>query len=310
MNIIIVANPAVGTRVIQLGEPRNRRIAIGALIGAVMLIAMLGAWFGASVLGPQRTKERLSQTRTALGEQQAEVERLSKLVNRDMNALALRLGRLQAESTRLNALGERLAQIGQLDDGEFNFGGEPDVGGPIAGTLVSMPPAEFGAQIQRLERQMATQSKQLSLLEGLLIDSSLDASLMPNALPVRSGYISSNYGHRADPFTGGRDFHPGVDFDGNLGDDVLAVAGGVVSFSGIKPGYGKTIEIDHGNGLVTRYGHLSQLKTQVGDPVRTGTLVGGMGSTGRSTGTHLHFEVWKEGKIVNPRDYLKAQKSS
>lgn len=307
MNIIIVANPAVGTRVIQLGEPKHRRIAIAALLAAVLVVAGVGAWFGASVLGPKRAQERLAQTRAELSEQQAEVERLSKLVNRDMNALAMRLGRLQAESTRLNALGERLAEIGKLDDGEFDFGSEPDVGGPLAPALVSMPPAEFGAEIQRLERQMSTQSKQLSLLEGLLIDSSLDASLMPNALPVRSGYISSGYGYRTDPFTGGRDFHPGIDFDGNLGDAILAVAGGVVSFAGNKPGYGKTVEIDHGNGLVTRYAHCTRLDVQVGDPVRTGTQIAGMGSTGRSTGTHLHFEVWKEGKLVNPRDYLKAQ---
>lgn len=307
MNIIIVANPAVGTRVIQLGEPKHRRIAIAGLMAAVLVVASLGAWFGASVLGPKRAQERLAQTRTELSEQQAEVERLSKLVNRDMNALAMRLGRLQAESTRLNALGERLAEIGKLDDGEFDFGSEPDVGGPLAPALVSMPPAEFGAEIQRLERQMSTQSKQLSLLEGLLIDSSLDASLMPNALPVRSGYISSGYGYRTDPFTGGRDFHPGIDFDGNMGDTIVAVAGGVVSFSGTKSGYGKTVEIDHGNGLVTRYAHCSRLDVQVGDPVRTGTPIAGMGSTGRSTGTHLHFEVWKEGKLVNPRDYLKAQ---
>lgn len=307
MNIIIVANPAVGTRVIQLGEPKHRRIAIAGLMAAVLVVASLGAWFGASVLGPKRAQERLAQTRTELSEQQAEVERLSKLVNRDMNALAMRLGRLQAESTRLNALGERLAEIGKLDDGEFDFGSEPDVGGPLAPALVSMPPAEFGAEIQRLERQMSTQSKQLSLLEGLLIDSSLDASLMPNALPVRSGYISSGYGYRTDPFTGGRDFHPGIDFDGNLGDTIVAVAGGVVSFSGTKTGYGKTVEIDHGNGLVTRYAHCTRLDVQVGDPVRTGTPIAAMGSTGRSTGTHLHFEVWKEGKLVNPRDYLKAQ---
>ncbi|AVP99953.1 hypothetical protein C7S18_01345 [Ahniella affigens] len=307
MNIIIVANPAVGTRVIQLGEPKHRRIAIASLLAAVLVVAGLGAWFGAGVLGPKRAQERLAQTRAELGEQQAEVERLSKLVNRDMNALAMRLGRLQAESTRLNALGERLAEIGKLNDGEFDFGSEPDVGGPLAPALVSMPPAEFGAEIQRLERQMSTQSKQLSLLEGLLIDSSLDASLMPNALPVRSGYISSNYGYRTDPFTGGRDFHPGIDFDGNMGDTILAVAGGVVSFAGNKTGYGKTVEIDHGNGLVTRYGHCSRLDVQVGDPVRTGTQIAAMGSTGRSTGTHLHFEVWKEGKLVNPRDYLKAQ---
>lgn len=276
-------------------------------MAAVLVVASLGAWFGASVLGPKRAQERLAQTRTELSEQQAEVERLSKLVNRDMNALAMRLGRLQAESTRLNALGERLAEIGKLDDGEFDFGSEPDVGGPLAPALVSMPPAEFGAEIQRLERQMSTQSKQLSLLEGLLIDSSLDASLMPNALPVRSGYISSGYGYRTDPFTGGRDFHPGIDFDGNLGDTIVAVAGGVVSFSGTKTGYGKTVEIDHGNGLVTRYAHCTRLDVQVGDPVRTGTPIAAMGSTGRSTGTHLHFEVWKEGKLVNPRDYLKAQ---
>ena len=124
-------------------------------------------------------------------------------------------------------------------------------------------------------------------------------------MPVRIGYISSGYGYRTDPINGSHDFHPGVDFDGSYGDDILAVGSGVVSYSGNKPGYGNTVEIDHGNGYVTRYAHNSKNLVTVGDPIRDGDVIGKVGSTGRSTGTHVHFEVWRDGRVVNPNEFVR-----
>ncbi|MBK7144239.1 MAG: M23 family metallopeptidase [Xanthomonadales bacterium] len=306
MNIIIVAKPDAGTRVFSLSD-RRVRAAVGITLAALFLsLVALGAWFGAAFLGPSRLRDQLSGTRSELAAQQGEVERLTGVVSRDMNALALRLGRIQAETTRLNALGGRLAKLGKLDDGEFNFGSDPDLGGPEGGGLLAaVAPNQISTAIGRLERQLASQSRQLSVLEELLADRELDASLMPSGTPVRSGYISSRYGYRADPISGAPDFHSGIDFDGDYGTEILAVGSGVVSFSGVKPGYGNTVEIDHGNGYVTRYAHNSKNLVAVGDPVRDGDVIGKVGSTGRSTGTHVHFEVWRDGRVINPNEFVR-----
>jgi murein DD-endopeptidase MepM/ murein hydrolase activator NlpD len=306
MNIIIVAKPDAGTRVFSLSDKRVRTAA-GIALGALVLgLFGLGAWFGAAFIGPSHLRDQLSGTREALAQQQDEVERLNGVVSRDMNALALRIGRIQAETTRLNALGGRLAKLGKLDDGEFNFGSDPDLGGPEhAGLMMTAAPAQISSEIGRLERQLAEQSRQLSVLEELLSDRELDASLMPSGTPVRSGYVSSRYGYRSDPITGAPDFHPGIDFDGDYGTDILAVGSGVVSFAGVKPGYGNTVEIDHGNGYVTRYAHNSKNLVTVGDPVRDGDVIGKVGSTGRSTGTHVHFEVWRDGRVINPSEFVR-----
>jgi murein DD-endopeptidase MepM/ murein hydrolase activator NlpD len=306
MNIIIVAKPDAGTRVFSLSDKRVRT-AVGIAAGGVIVgLFALGAWFGAAFIGPRHLRDQLTGTRSELVEQQSEVERLNGVVSRDMNALALRLGRLQAETTRLNALGGRLAKLGKLDDGEFSFDSEPDLGGPESGGLVfAAPPNQISNEIGRLERQLASQSRQLSVLEELLVDREIDASLVPSGTPVRSGYISSRYGYRADPITGRPDFHPGIDFDGDYGTDILAVGSGVVSYSANKPGYGLTIEIDHGNGYVTRYAHNSKNLVSVGDPIRDGDVIGKVGSTGRSTGTHVHFEVWRDGRVINPSEFVR-----
>lgn len=309
MNIIIVSKPFSGTRVLCLGERRLQLIAGAALILVVLAIFGLGTWIGTSFIAPESLRKQLSDTRSQLQHQKTEVDRLNGIVTRDMNALAVKLGRIQASSTRINALGERLAKLGKLDDGEFNFSAEPDMGGPAHAPLAMIvPPEQFSTELFRLQHQLAQQSRQLTVLEGLLEDRSLDQSLMPTGTPVRQGYISSGFGYRPDPISGSRDFHPGVDFDGEMGDDILAVAGGVVSFAGRKNGYGNLIEIDHGNGYVTRYAHNSSNALQVGDPVRPGDIVAKMGSTGRSTGTHVHFEVWENGRLVNPTTFIKGQR--
>lgn len=221
---------------------------------------------------------------------------------REVNALAARLGELQAETNRLNALGERLTRMAQLQDGEFDFDRPVGVGG--AGPVSDMPPGELRRGLQTLDGQLSRTGAQLSVLDSLLFQRQLALRSVPSRAPVADSYITSGFGVRADPFGGGREFHKGIDFEARTGDPVLAVADGVVTFAGIRSGYGDVVEVDHGNGLVTRYAHNSRLVVQVGDLVRRGQVIARAGSTGRSTGAHVHFEVWKDGRVVNPRPYL------
>lgn len=307
MNIIIVAHPNASARTLHLGTARLRWLIGGSAALVLFALLGLGAWLGASWFGPEQLRVTLRDARAEIAQQQAEVSRLNEVMVRDMGAMAVKLGRLQAASTRMNALGERLAKLGKLDDGEFNFANEPDLGGPGPGsTATAVAPDQFSGELVRLQRQMQQQTQQLSVLERLLEDRSIDRSLTPAGIPLRSGYISSQYGNRIDPIDGSREFHSGIDFDANMGDDILAVAGGVISFVGTKSGYGNVTEIDHGNGYVTRYAHNSRNLLAVGDPVRPGDVIAKVGSTGRSTGTHVHFEVWDNGRLVNPNTFVKG----
>ncbi|WP_425562723.1 peptidoglycan DD-metalloendopeptidase family protein [Lysobacter hankyongensis] len=221
---------------------------------------------------------------------------------REVNALAARLGELQAEASRLNALGERLTRVAQLGDGEFDFDKPVGVGG--AGPVRDMPAQELRKGLAGLDAQLRHSGSQLSVLEALLFNRELDKSTMPTGHPIADSYITSGFGYRADPLGGGSQYHKGVDFEANTGDPVLSVADGVVTFSGVRNGYGNVVEVDHGNGYVTRYAHNSRLVGQVGDLVRRGQEIAKAGSTGRSTGAHVHFEVWENGAVVNPHQFL------
>ncbi len=240
--------------------------------------------------------------RAELQGQDQRLDQVREAAQLEINALAARLGELQAQATRLNALGDRLTQVGQLEDGEFDFNRPVGMGG--AERSQDMPLSELVDGLDRLERQYAQADGQLGVLEALLFDRALDRNAVPSRAPVRNSYITSGFGYRADPFGRGRQLHKGIDFDANVGDPVLAVADGVVSFSDTRSGYGKTVEVDHGNGYVTRYAHNSRLSVRVGDLVRVGPEVAKAGSTGRSTGAHVHFEVWENGRVVNPRKFL------
>ena len=198
--------------------------------------------------------------------------------------------------------GARLTRAGQLQDGEFEF--DQPVGQGGSGRARDMPPAELRRSIALLEHQFGDADTPLSVLEALLFNRQLDRSALPSRDPIANSYITSGFGGRADPFGGGRQFHKGIDFEADVGDPVLAVADGVVSYSGVRSGYGNVIEIDHGNGYVTRYAHNSALDRSVGDLVRSGQQIARAGSTGRSTGAHVHFEVWQDGAVVNPRKFL------
>jgi murein DD-endopeptidase MepM/ murein hydrolase activator NlpD len=244
----------------------------------------------------------MSQMRQQASLRQAQLDATRDQAQREVNALAARLGELQAEANRLNALGERLTRTGQLADGEFDFDKPVGIGG--SGPVHDMPPAELRSGLDRLESQFKASGEQLSVLESLLFNRHLDAEAMPSGMPIAHSYITSGFGGRADPFGGGAGFHKGIDFHANLGDPVLAVAEGVVSYAGVRSGYGNVVEIDHGNGYVTRYAHNSRLLVQVGDLVRAAQQIAKAGSTGRSTGAHVHFEVWADGRVLNPSKFL------
>jgi murein DD-endopeptidase MepM/ murein hydrolase activator NlpD len=309
MNVIIVAKPFSTPKVLRFTHWRAYTF-IGIGIGAVFALAIgVGALVGTKMTGPAAARAELDQARQEIERQRAELARLDQSMNRDVTALTLRLGKLQAEATRLNALGERLAKMGKLEDGEFDFRQEPALGGPVDPRPVrELSAGDVASAVDKLESQLARQARQLTMLEAMLLDREIDESLLPAGIPVRSGYASSHYGNRSDPFTGKPDFHPGVDFNGQRGADILAVASGVVSFSGRKPQYGNVVEIDHGNGYLTRYAHNDKNVVEVGDPVRVGEVIAKMGSTGRATGVHVHFEVWHNGRLVNPSQYIHAMR--
>jgi murein DD-endopeptidase MepM/ murein hydrolase activator NlpD len=278
-------------------QARRRPAAIaGALLGVGMVLGV-----GASVGFATAQNAHL---RAKVDAQQATLNAANANAQREINALAARLGELQAQANRLNALGERLTRAGQLQDGEFDFDQPVPTGGP--GPVRDMPPSELRNELATLETQFHGSSQQLSVLEELLFKRELDRNAVPSREPIANSYITSGFGGRADPIVGGHQFHKGIDFKASVGDPVLAVADGVVSYSGVRSGYGNVIEIDHGNGYVTRYAHNSRLVGHVGDLVRAGQEIAKAGSTGRSTGAHVHFEVWTNGRVVNPRQFLGA----
>ena len=269
--------------------------------------AALALLLGAGMLCGAATRSAIGMAQVealqaADAARQAELEKVRRDAQRDVNALAARLAELQAQANRLNALGARLTRAGQLQDGEFEF--EQPVGQGGGGITRDMPPAELRARLAALESDYRRAGTQLSVLEALLFNRELDRSTLPSREPIAGSFVTSGFGGRADPFGGGSQFHKGIDFQANIGDPVLAVADGVVSFAGARSGYGNTVEIDHGNGYVTRYAHNSRLVRQVGDLVRAGQEIAKAGSSGRSTGAHVHFELWQDGVVVNPRKFL------
>lgn len=309
MNIIIVAKPFSTPKVVRLANWPSYAVAGGLVCAVLAVVAGLGMLIGARWLAPSEARAELVAARDRLSAQHGEIDEVRQSVARDIDALAIRVGRLQAEAARLNALGDRLAKAGKLDDGEFNFVTEPGLGGPASSTKASaLQVGEITGALDNLEQRFADQSRQLGLLESVLVDREIDQSLMPAGIPVRAGYISSGFGYRADPFNGHQEFHPGVDFNGERGADILAVAGGVVSYSGVRSGYGNVVEVDHGNGYMTRYAHNERNLSQVGDAVRAGDVIAKMGATGRATGTHVHLEVWLNGRLVNPSQYIRAMR--
>ncbi len=270
-------------------------------------IILAGGYLFARSAGTPQSVAGISEVRDDLTAQKAELAELKIRAQEQLDALAVRIGSLNASTIRLNALGQRLTDMADLDDGEFDFVSEAALGGPMepaTGPAAGQISNVFGA-IGTMDRSLYAQEQQLLVLERLLLNRKLQERVYPQGRPVKAGYISSYFGNRTDPFNGKISTHRGLDFAGKRGSDVVAVAGGVVTYAGPRSGYGNMVEINHGNGYVTRYAHNEQNLVAPGDSIQPGQKIALMGSTGRSTGPHVHFEVWHRGRPVNPAKYIR-----
>jgi murein DD-endopeptidase MepM/ murein hydrolase activator NlpD len=287
----------------------SRRLWLGAAAAALVITGAIfyAGFYAASAFGVARPELEVGQWRAEIAQQQRVLEATRRTVQQNLDALALRLGQMNAHVVRLDALGARLTQMAGLDDGEFDFSSPPSLGGPEEplpdGDLLQA--RGVVAALDSLGNQLSDRDRQLGVLEDLLLDRKLRDEVHPEGRPVTAGYISSYFGSRTDPFTGRRAYHKGIDFAGRAGADVVAVASGVVTWSGQRYGYGQLVEINHGNGYVTRYAHNANNLVAVGDTVKRGEVIARIGDTGRATGPNLHFEVLHNGQAVNPLTYIR-----
>lgn len=228
----------------------------------------------------------------------------------DVNTLSARLGVLEAEIARVNALAARVANKAKLDPKEFALDKPPAVGGYDVDDMIDQPvkASELMGSFQSVESTLGRQRVALEGLLQILAGIEVNKEFTPDYQPTSSGYISSRYGLRRDPFNGRSRMHKGVDFAGPRGTKIFSIAGGVVSFSQRKGGYGNVVEVDHGDGFISRYAHLNKSLVKVGEVVKKGQNIALMGSTGRSTGPHLHLEIFENGVRIDPMSYLKLKK--
>lgn len=294
----------------HLGHVRltSGRVWVG--IVAVAILVCAAAFYGgvtaARAFGVSNPGAQVATWREELVQQQAILDTTRRTLQQSLDALALRIGQMNAHVVRLDALGARLTQMAGLKDGEFDFTSQPSLGGPEEPLLAteSMQISGVLGALDVLDEQLADRNRQLTVLEDLLLNRKLRDEVRPEGRPVTAGYVSSQFGSRTDPFTGRRAFHKGVDFAGREGAEVVAVASGVVIWSGERYGYGQLVEINHGNGYVTRYAHNVDNLVAVGDTVRRGQVIARMGDTGRATGPNLHFEVLLNDRPVDPLTYV------
>ena len=291
------------------------RIGQCLLLLAFMGLLGTGIFFGGYWLGQGESRSQLdsslvSSWQKQLTTQKRELTALREKSRARLNAMMMRLGQLQAHIVRLNVLGKRLTRMAKLDRAEFNFDQSPALGGPAShdASQPEIPLDEFFHAVKSLERRLADSGQKLSALETMMLHRNLQKQVYPTGRPIAKGWTSSYFGYRVGPFTGKREHHDGMDFAGKHGSPIVAVAAGVVTWSGKRYGYGYMVEIDHGNGYVTRYGHNSKNLVKAGDKVKKGQKIGLMGSTGRSTGPHVHFEVRKNGRVVNPQRYIYSRR--
>lgn len=285
---------------VQIGSPVQLMLLM--LFGAVFSagLGLFGYWVGQS----QASSSSISSIQQEIKLQRELISQTRFNARADLDALAARLGEVQAHSMRLNALGQKLVTIAKLDSGEFNFEESPGIGGPDEPGLQEL---DFGSELDSVIRALEDREQQLRVLEDVLMSSHMQEEVFPEGRPIQRGWISSYYGTRTNPFTGKLQFHKGMDFAGKEGADVLAVAGGVITWSGRRYGYGNLVEINHGNGYTTRYAHNKELLVGVGTTVKKGQVIAKMGSTGRSTGPHVHFEVLKNGRQINPQKFVQKR---
>jgi murein DD-endopeptidase MepM/ murein hydrolase activator NlpD len=304
MKIIIVNSDHGQTRSLTLGGWTRALLSV-CLLG---IPTVIGAW-GYSWLVNFDKKDAFNADAPSWGasltEQKDKLEKSRKQGEGQVAALTAKVAELQARLVRLDAVGERLTKVAKLDKGEFDFHQPPGVGGPLSlGNETSATTADFLLTMDQLSQRVQNREQQFKALDSILISRSFEVDSLFDLLPVENGYMSSTFGYRTDPFNGKQEFHSGIDFTAPAGTAITAVAPGVVTSSMLTSDYGNLLEINHGGSFETRYAHNKINLVKTGDVVKKGQIIALVGSTGRSTAPHVHFEVYKNGRVVDPATYL------
>lgn len=304
MKVIILNNK-------KHGEPRT--LSVGLWTRTLLSLCLLGAPMGigaymgymAAFQGEALDQNALQVLQAQVEQEQADILETKKRTQQQVHALTLRMAELQARLVRLDALGERVTGVAKLDKGEFDFTAPPAIGGPeTSDSGIGFSAPDFVQAMDDLALRIDDRAQQLNILETLLANRKIQGDSFLAGRPIKKGWMSSRFGHRTDPFSGRVAMHEGVDFAGKEGSPIIAVASGVVTWSAERSGYGTLVEVNHGGGYITRYAHNKANLVSVGDIVKKGQVIAEMGSSGRSTGPHVHFEVYKHGRPVDPTTYI------
>ena len=303
MQIILVSKNKNKSRALYLG-PINVLVCLFIIMSASVLFFQAGKQQALDVT--RHSLQSLYARSTLVWSheielQQSLLDEAQKNAEKNLDALATRLSKLQAHVMRLDALGSRLADMADISDIDFGVDTVPGIGGPQPIQMnESMEVTDFITSLEQLSLKIQDRAEKLYAMESMLIDKTLQSETTPIGKPISLGWVSSLFGIRADPITGKKEFHQGVDYAGRTGSPINAVAAGIVTWSGARYGYGNMVEINHGNGYQTRYAHNKKNLVAVGEKVEKGQVIALMGFSGRATGSHVHFEVVKNGKAVNP----------
>jgi len=306
MNVVIFGKGLGKPRQLNLSGLSAGMVAV-AVAGIVTAFGFAGGYWYSSVTGSGVSSSELVTLTDELHNTRENIATIRQENEDTLDAMAIRIAQMNARMIRLDALGRRLTNMADLEDGEFDFNTPPALGGPeeplVTGSNIAVP--EVVEAMQNLDLQLGDREAQLGVLESVIANQILNERVYPQGRPVNTGWISSYFGKRTDPFTGKAANHTGIDFAGRTGADVVAVADGVVTWSAKRYGYGMMVEINHGNGYATRYAHNSENLVAVGEEVKKGQIVAQMGDTGRATGPNLHFEVLQDGRRVNPVNFIR-----
>jgi len=304
MKVILINRKHGGSRSIELGRWSRALLSLCCL-GLPLGMVTIGYLAGQDSEARSLKGAALGALQDELATQAEELAALKQQSESRLQGMTMSLAEFQARMTRLDALGEHLTAMANLEDGEFDFSQPPAMGGPLAGEFsVDYQAFDISNEMSLFQSRLSDREQQLDILESLLTNRNLNKQAWISGRPVEKGWVSSDFGQRTDPFTGKLAIHDGIDFAGKEGSNVIAVAGGVVTWTGTQTGYGEMVEISHDDGFVTRYAHNKQNLVEPGDVVRKGEPIGIMGSSGRSTGAHVHFEVYKHGRAVDPSSYV------
>ena len=303
-------------QIIVIGKHGDfRGMTVSKYLGYFFATVLITLVAGLVVLGVRVSKHEavdsavIENWQGTITEHRSELDGLQQQALAKNDALTNQLSKMQGRLWRIEALAAPMRDLSGLQDDEFNFEQTVAQGGPLAEEAREFAWVDLQTQLNQLALQLDRREKELGILDTVMVELQRSEQVQLSGRPIAKGWLSSAYGNRMDPITGQPAWHAGVDFAGSQGSDVLAVASGVVVFADRRDGYGKLVEINHGNGVSTRYGHHDKLLVKAGEIVKKGDVIGLMGSSGRSTGPHVHFEVLRNGRNIDPTRFISGNAS-